>query len=62
VRTRGAWHAKTAGAREAARLMKARKAYLFDVPSLKEMTFVYKTPAAILTLPVEYELKDIELP
>ncbi|MCA9122032.1 MAG: hypothetical protein H6822_12160 [Planctomycetaceae bacterium] len=38
-------------------------AYLFDLPDGPEgCTFVYKTPALILQLPVEYELKDIELP
>ena len=38
-------------------------AYLFDVPNgLDGLTWVYETPAAIVDLPVEYELKDIELP
>ncbi len=38
-------------------------AYLFDLPDGPEgCKFVYKTPALILQLPVEYELKDIELP
>jgi hypothetical protein len=37
-------------------------AYYFDVPSLKGHTFVYKTPTAIVSLPVEYELKDLDLP
>ncbi len=38
-------------------------AYLFDVPEgLDGLTWVYETPAAIVDLPVEYELKDIELP
>lgn len=38
-------------------------AYLFDVPDgLDGLTWVYETPAAIVDLPVEYELKDIELP
>jgi hypothetical protein len=38
-------------------------AYLFDLPNGPEgCKFVYKTPALILQLPVEYELKDIELP
>jgi hypothetical protein len=38
-------------------------AYLFDVPEgLKGHTFVYKTPVAIVNMPVEYELKDLELP
>ncbi|MBC8355826.1 MAG: hypothetical protein H8E66_27940 [Planctomycetes bacterium] len=38
-------------------------AYLFDLPNGPEgCKFVYKTPALVLQLPVEYELKDIELP
>ncbi|MCI0333948.1 MAG: hypothetical protein L0228_12075, partial [Planctomycetes bacterium] len=38
-------------------------AYLFDLPDgIEGLTWVYKTPAAIVELPVEYELKDIELP
>jgi len=38
-------------------------AYLFDLPGGPERCkFVYKTPALVLQLPVEYELKDIELP
>ncbi|MEX0818876.1 MAG: hypothetical protein WD070_04765 [Pirellulaceae bacterium] len=38
-------------------------AYLFDLPNGSERyTFTYKTPALMLQLPVEYELKDIELP
>src|SRR3954451_14963374 len=38
-------------------------AYLFDLPDgLDGMSWVYETPAAIVELPVEYELKDIELP
>lgn len=37
-------------------------AYYFDVPSLKGHTFVYKTPTAIVSLPVEFELKDLDLP
>jgi hypothetical protein len=38
-------------------------AYLFPVPGdLKEYRLVYRSPAAMLTVPVEYELKDIELP
>lgn len=40
----------------------AGMAYYFDVPSLKGHTFVYKTPTAIASLPVEYELKDLDLP
>ena len=30
--------------------------------SLDGYTFVYKTPAAIVSMPIEYELKDIDLP
>jgi hypothetical protein len=38
-------------------------AYLFDLPAgLDGLTWVYETPAAIVELPVEYEIKDIELP
>jgi hypothetical protein len=38
-------------------------AYLFDLPvGIDELTWVYETPAAIVELPVEYEIKDIELP
>jgi hypothetical protein len=37
-------------------------AYVFDVPTLDGMTWVYETPAAIVDLPVEYEIKDIDLP
>jgi hypothetical protein len=38
-------------------------AYLFDLPDgIKGLTWVYETPAAIVELPVAYELKDIELP
>ena len=38
-------------------------AYLFDLPEGPGgCKFVYKTPALVLQLPVEYELKDIELP
>jgi hypothetical protein len=38
-------------------------AYLFDVPDgLDGLSWVYETPAAIVDLPVEYEVKDIELP
>jgi len=36
--------------------------YLFDLPSLEECTFVYKTPAVILEVPVAFELKDLPLP
>jgi hypothetical protein len=38
-------------------------AYLFDRPQgLAGLSLVYQAPAVILTLPVEYELKDLELP
>jgi hypothetical protein len=38
-------------------------AYLFDLPDgIEGLSWVYETPAAIIELPVEYELKDIELP
>lgn len=37
-------------------------AYVFDVESLDGLTWVYETPAAIVDLPVEYQLDDIELP
>jgi hypothetical protein len=38
-------------------------AYLFDLPDgLEGLSWVYETPAAIIELPVEYEIKDIELP
>jgi hypothetical protein len=38
-------------------------AYLFDLPAgIEGLTWVYQTPAAIVELPVEYEIKDIELP
>lgn len=38
-------------------------AYLFDIPrGPKGHVFVYKTPAAIVSVPVEYELKDLALP
>jgi hypothetical protein len=38
-------------------------AYLFAVPGdLKEYALVYRTPAALINLPVEYELRDLELP
>ncbi|MCI0492928.1 MAG: hypothetical protein L0Z07_08325 [Planctomycetes bacterium] len=38
-------------------------AYLFDLPDgIEGLSWVYETPAAIVELPVEYELKDIELP
>jgi hypothetical protein len=38
-------------------------AYYFDAPEgLKGAVFVYRTPTAIMSLPLEYELKDLELP
>jgi hypothetical protein len=40
-------------------------AYLFDLPEergLDGLTWVYETPAAIVKLPVEYEIRGIELP
>jgi len=43
-------------------------AYFFDLPddnlsdNLSEYTWVYRTPAAIVRMPVEFELKDILLP
>ncbi len=38
-------------------------AYIFDLPDgIEGLTWVYETPAAIVNLPVEYEIKDIELP
>jgi hypothetical protein len=38
-------------------------AYLFDLPQgIEGLSWVYESPAAIVELPVEYELKDIELP
>jgi len=38
-------------------------AYLFELPAgPKGCKFVYQTPALILQLPIEYELKDIPLP
>ncbi|HVA48091.1 MAG TPA: hypothetical protein VNH11_17105 [Pirellulales bacterium] len=37
-------------------------AYYFDVPNIKGFTFVYKTPTAIVSLPVAYELKGLDLP
>jgi hypothetical protein len=37
--------------------------YLFDLPDgPKGCTFVYKSPTAVFTVPIEYELKDLELP
>jgi hypothetical protein len=38
-------------------------AYLFDLPDgIEGLSWVYETPAAIVELPVEYEVKDIDLP
>jgi hypothetical protein len=38
-------------------------AYVFDLPDgLDGLSWVYETPAAIVELPVEFEIKDIELP
>jgi len=39
-------------------------AYFFELPdeNLGDYTWVYRTPAAIVRMPVEYELKDIPLP
>ena len=38
-------------------------AYVFDVPDgIEGLSWIYETPAAIVDLPVEYEIKDIELP
>jgi hypothetical protein len=38
-------------------------AYLFDLPAgIEGLSWVYETPAAIIDLPVEYELTDIALP
>ncbi len=39
-------------------------AYFFDLPDkdLRQYTWVYRTPASIVRMPVEYELKDILLP
>jgi hypothetical protein len=38
-------------------------AYLFDVPGgIEGLSWVYETPAAIVELPVEYEIKEIDLP
>jgi hypothetical protein len=36
--------------------------YVFDVPAIEGLSWVYETPGAIVDLPVEYEIKDIELP
>lgn len=38
-------------------------AYMFDVPQgLEGMTFVYKTPVAMMSHHVDYELQDLKLP
>jgi len=38
-------------------------AYLFDLPEgIEGLSWVYETPAAIVELPVEYEISDIDLP
>jgi hypothetical protein len=38
-------------------------AYLFDLPDgIEGLSWVYETPAAIVDLPVEYEIKELELP
>src|SRR4051812_6901891 len=37
-------------------------AYVFDVPTIEGLSWIYETPAAIVDLPVEYEIKDIDLP
>jgi hypothetical protein len=38
-------------------------AYLFDLPEgIEGLSWVYETPAAIVEMPLEYELTDIELP
>jgi hypothetical protein len=38
-------------------------AYLYDVADgIEGLSWVYETPASIVEMPVEYELKDIELP
>jgi hypothetical protein len=39
-------------------------AYFFDLPDdeIGAYTWVYRTPAAIVRVPIEYELKDIPLP
>ena len=38
-------------------------AYMFELPEgVDGVSWVYETPAAIVELPVEYELKNIELP
>lgn len=38
-------------------------AYLFDAPDgLDGLSFVYKTPIVVLSVPIEYELRDLPLP
>jgi hypothetical protein len=38
-------------------------AYLFDLPNGPDgLTFVYKTPAMLNSVPLDYELKDLQLP
>ena len=40
-------------------------AYFFELPEgadIADYTWVYRTPAAIVELPVEYELEEIPLP
>ena len=39
-------------------------AYFFELPDeeISDYTWVYRTPAAIVRMPVEFELKDIPLP
>ncbi|HEX5471578.1 MAG TPA: hypothetical protein VFW73_06810 [Lacipirellulaceae bacterium] len=38
-------------------------AYMFDLPNgIDGLTWVYETPAAIVDLPVDYEIKNIDLP
>jgi hypothetical protein len=38
-------------------------AYLFDLPEgLDGLSWVYETPAAIVDMPADYQLKDIDLP
>jgi len=38
-------------------------AYFFELPDdIANYTWVYRTPAAIVRVPVEYELTDIPLP
>jgi hypothetical protein len=40
-------------------------AYLFELPEgrkISDYTWVYRTPASIISMPIEYELEDIPLP